>query len=137
MFQLGPNPSKKASFSTIPVQFMSENVTPLHKRLLIPFHTKILPGNYRYISLTVIACKIMESIVKTEIETFNLLSKQQHRFVKNMSCTTNLLKTLDFISSSLNIGCQVDVILLDFAKAFDTVPHKRFLLKLSSYRISG
>jgi len=32
---------------------------------------------------------------------------------------------------------QVDIILLDFAKAFDTVPHKRFLQKLSSYGIGS
>ena len=56
---------------------------------------------------------------------FKLLSKQQNEFAKSKSCTTNLLETLDFISSSLDKGCPVDVILLDFAKAFDTVPHKK------------
>ena len=74
----------------------------------------------------------MEGVVRTEIENFlfkfNLLSKQQHGFVINKSCNTNLLETLDFISSSLDKGCPVDIILLDFAKAFDTVLHKRLLL---------
>ena len=83
----------------------------------------------------------MEGIVRTEIENFlfkfNLLSKQQHGFIKNKYCTTNLLEILDFISSSLDKGCPVDVIRLDFTKAFDTVPHKRLLLKLSCYGISG
>ena len=100
---------------------------------------KILLGNYRQISFTVIACKIIEAFVRTEIENFlfkfNLLSKQQHGFVKNKSCTTNLFETLDFFSSSLDKGCPVDVIILDFAKAFDT--DKRLLLKLSCYGISG
>jgi len=65
------------------------------------------------------------------------LAKQQHGFVKNKSCTTNLLETLDFISASLENGTPVDVVLLDLAKAFDTVPHKRLLLKLTAYGISG
>ena len=46
----------------------------------------------------------------------------------NKSCTTNLLEILDFISSSLDKDCPIDVILLDFANAFDTVPRKRLLL---------
>ena len=51
--------------SQLPVQFRSANVTPLHK-----ISEKILPGNYRQISLTVIACKIMGGIVRTEIDNF-------------------------------------------------------------------
>ena len=49
------------------------------------------------------------------------------------ACTTNLLETLDFISASLDSGILVDVILLDFAKAFDTVLHRRLLAKLRAY----
>ena len=83
----------------------------------------------------------MEGIIRAKIKKFlykfNLIPKHQHGFVKNKSCTANLLETLDFISSSLDKGTSVDVIPLDFAKAFDTVPHKRLLLKLKSYGISG
>ena len=61
--------------SQLPVQLRSANLTPLHNE-----SEKILPGNDRHISLTFIAYKIMEVIVKTEIENFllkfNLLSKQ-------------------------------------------------------------
>ena len=53
----------------------------------------------------------MEGIVSTEIENFlykfNLLFNQQHGFVKNKPFTTNLLETLDFISSSLDLGFQL------------------------------
>ena len=41
------------------------------------------------------------------------------------------------ISSSLDRGCPVDVILLDFVKAFDTIPDKKLLLKHSCYEITG
>ena len=67
----------------------------------------------------------------------NLLTKEQHGFVRSKSCTTNLLETLDFISASLDNGIPVDVILLDFAKAFDTVPHRRLLAKLRVYGFDG
>ena len=102
---------------------------------------KMLPGNYLQISLSVIACKIVEGIVRTEIKfflfKFNLLSKEQHKSFKNNYCTTKLLETVDFISSSCpeDKGCPVDVILLNFAKAFDTVS-QRLLLKLSCNGIS-
>ena len=128
----------KESFesSRLPIQFRSANITPLYKK-----GDKTLPGNYRPVSLTSIACKIMEGIIRHRLENFlykfKLLAKQQHGFVKNKSCTTNLLETLDFISANLENGTPVDVVLLDFAKAFDTVPHKRLLLELTAYGISG
>ena len=83
----------------------------------------------------------MESIVRAKMEDYlyknDLLAKEQHGFVKSKSCTTNLLETLDFISASLDNGIPVDVILLDFAKAFDTVPHRRLLAKLRAYGFDG
>jgi len=107
----------KESFdsSQLPVQFRSANVTPLYKK-----GDKTLAGNYRPVSLTSIPCKIMESIIRIELERFlykhNLIAKQQHGFVKNKSCTTNLLETLYYISTCLESGIPVDVVLLDFAK---------------------
>ncbi|XP_012557529.2 uncharacterized protein LOC101241347 [Hydra vulgaris] len=46
-------------------------------------------------------------------------------------------KSIDYISSGLDIGIPVDVILLDFAKAFNTVPHRRLLAKLKTYGFDG
>ncbi|XP_065639515.1 uncharacterized protein LOC136072275 [Hydra vulgaris] len=122
--------------SQLPVQFKSANVTPLFKK-----GDKTLPCNYRPVSLTSVPCKIMESIIRAKIEEYlyknNLLAKEQHGFVRNKSCTTNLLESIDYISSSLDVGIPVDVVLLDFAKAFDTVPHRRLLAKLKAYGFDG
>ena len=67
----------------------------------------------------------------------NLLAREQHGFVRNKLCTTNLLESIDYISSNLDVAILFDVILLDFAKAFDTVPHKRLLAKLKAYGFDG
>jgi len=57
--------------------------------------------------------------------------------MKGRSCTTQLLEVLDIWSRLLDEGDNVDVVYLDFAKAFDTVPHRRMMNKLYSYGIRG
>ena len=128
----------RASLATsqLPIQFKSANITPLFKK-----GDKTVASNYRPVSLTSVPCKIMEGIIRTRIEEYlyknNLLARQQQGFVKSKSCTTNLLETLDYISFCLDKGIPVDAVLLDFAKAFDTVPHSRLLAKLKAYGING
>jgi ribonuclease P/MRP protein subunit RPP40 len=65
------------------------------------------------------------------------LSPCQHGFVDQKTCTTNLLETMDMLTSSMADKKQIDLIFLDFAKAFDKVPHQRLLLKLLKYGING
>ena len=61
----------------------------------------------------------------------------QHGFRKNRSCETQLVTTIHDIATHLNSGNQVDVLFLDFSKAFDKVPHKHLLYKLNYYGIRG
>ena len=68
---------------------------------------------------------------------FYILFYQLHGFVKDKSCLTNLLETMDCIISILDSGAPVDVIYLDFSKAFDRVPHFRLLSKLKNLGIKG
>ena len=43
--------------------------------------------------------------------------------MKDRSCQTNLISFYEEVSKTLDRGVAVDVVYLDFAKAFDTVPH--------------
>ena len=98
-------------------------------------------SNYRPISLTSIICKLMETFVKCELMTHliheNLLSTKQHGFISGSSTTTQLLNSLDKCVETIVDGGVVDSIYMDFAKAFDSVPHRRLIVKLQSYGIEG
>ena len=48
------------------------------------------------------------------------------------SCATNLLEFLKKITEFFDNGTPVDILYLDFSKAFDKVPHKRLLAKMES-----
>ena len=82
--------------------------------------------------------KVMESIVKTNVfehlTSNNLLTRHQFGFLRDHSCTTQLLHVMDILIKSLDQGVPVDVIYMDLKKAFDTVPHKRLL---EYYGIAG
>jgi hypothetical protein len=54
-------------------------------------------------------------------------------FVPGKSCSSNLLETLEIITQIIDNRRPVDVIFMDFAKAFDSVPHRRLLLKVKQY----
>ena len=62
-----------------------------------------------------------------------LINPSQHGFLKARSCLTNLLCFLEEITKWVDEGSPVDVIYLDFQKAFDKVPHRRLILKLKSH----
>ena len=57
--------------------------------------------------------------------------------MKNRSCLTNLLKFLEFVTNYIDQGYPIDVIYLDFQKAFDKVPHKRLMMKIDALGITG
>ena len=83
----------------------------------------------------------MESFIRQQIfehlQTKRLLSSKQYGFINGRSTTTQLLYYLDHCIKSVVDGGVVDTIYLDFAKAFDTVPHRRLPGKFSAYGIQG
>ena len=66
-----------------------------------------------------------------------MINDAQHGFLHGRSCVTQLLTTLHRIGQLLDNNIQMDVIFLDFAKAFDSVDHNILLMKLRMYEISG
>ncbi len=99
------------------------------------------PANYRPISLTCILCKIMEHIVSSSIvkhfTELGISYDLQHRFREKRSCETQLVMLIEELYQTIHSRKQVDLILLDFSKAFDKVSHEKLLLKLSHYGIRG
>ena len=97
--------------------------------------------NYRPVSLTSIPCKILESLIVDNIINHlaeNLLKNpNQHGFSKGRSTVTNLICALNIWSEALSHNIPVDIIYLDFEKAFDKVPHQRLLTQLSNFGIHG
>ena len=99
------------------------------------------PANYRPVSLTSITCKLLEHIVHSNVmahfDRHNILKDNKYGFRKKRSCETQLIVTVQEIASRLSKGDQVDVILLDFEKAFDKVSHSRLLYKMDYYGVRG
>ena len=120
----------------IPKDWKIARVSPIFKK-----GSKNQAGNYRPVSLTSVPCKIMESLLRDvileHVTKNSLLSEDQHGFSKGKSCMSNLLITLEDVTESLDEGFGVDIIYLDYSKAFDTVPHKRLISKLEAYGITG
>ena len=83
----------------------------------------------------------MERVLKDRLEKFlreaNCIYRSQHGFMKGRSCLTNLLEFMETVSGILDEGEVVDVVYLDFKKAFDAVPHSRLKAKLLAVGIEG
>uniref|UniRef100_K7F0Y4 Reverse transcriptase domain-containing protein n=1 Tax=Pelodiscus sinensis TaxID=13735 RepID=K7F0Y4_PELSI len=122
--------------ASVPNDWKVANVTPIFKR-----GSRGDPGNYRPVSLTSVPGKLVETIVKNKIvkhvEEHNLLDKSQHGFCKGKSCLTNLLEFFEGVNKHADKGDPVDIVYLDFQKAFDKVPHQRLLCKLHGHGIRG
>ncbi|MCG7876680.1 MAG: reverse transcriptase domain-containing protein [Candidatus Thiodiazotropha endolucinida] len=120
---------------SVPKDWREALITPIFKK-----GARNIASNYRPVSLTSVVSKLLEHIIFSatmkHLTCHNILTSSQHGFRSKRSCETQLISTIHGIAKSLKSGKdQVDVILLDFAKAFDKVPFKRLLHKLHFYGI--
>ncbi|KER34093.1 hypothetical protein T265_00265 [Opisthorchis viverrini] len=97
--------------------------------------------NYRPICLTPILAKVLEKIVKQALlhmlDEFQILTPAQHGFLRGRSCVTNMLTARHHWLAAVDAGHAVDVIFVDFSKAFDRVDHTELIKKLQGYGIGG
>ena len=80
---------------------------------------------------------IVSNIIWKHLHKHDIILHFQHGFQSGLSCESQLIETVHDWMTALDNTTQIDAILLDFAKAFDKVPHKRLLSKLTSYGITG
>ena len=120
----------------LPSDWTNANVSPIFKK-----GDRHKAENYRPVSLTSVLSKLLEHIVchslMQHFEKNEVLTSLNHGFRSGYSTETQLAVTIDDLSRKLDKGLQTDVAILDFSKAFDTVPHDRLLHKLDAYGIRG
>ena len=127
--------NKSLESSELPDEWKKGKITALFKK-----GSKKVASNYRPVSLTSIVCKCLEKIVCERIISFmkneKLFSNRQYGFISGRSTQLQLLEVLDKWTEALDEGHSIDCVYMDYAKAFDTVPHRRLLYKLSKYGIN-
>ena len=127
---------KSIDAGQLPSSWKDGHIIPIFKK-----GNKHRPENYRPVCLTVICCKIMESILRDHImdhlKENELISSKQHGFLIGRSTLTQLIETLEEWTSLLDQNNNIDILYCDFRKAFDSVPHHRLMLKVQSFGIGG
>jgi hypothetical protein len=113
IFQLSLNTTN------IPEEWLKSIITPVPKKL-----NSSLPIDYRPISLTCTACRVMESIILDKIvehmEKEELFSKNQHGFLRKRGTITCIHECFDSWVESFEKNYSIDILFIDIAKAFDS-----------------
>lgn len=119
-----------------PTIFKESVIIPLYKK---SDHKDV--SNYRPISLTSAIAKIIEKAFKKKLinflESCHYLASQQFGFREGKSTDDAIMKLISEIYKCLNDREKILSIFIDFQKAFDSISHKKLLLKLQSAGVRG
>jgi hypothetical protein len=119
----------------IPDAWKLANVVPIYKGK----GSKLDVTNYRPISLTNVFCKLMESLIRKKVvdflDTNNLISESQSGFRSCRSTLSQLLLSKSLLVDAINDRACIDGVYTDLSKAFDSISHKKLILKLRAYGI--
>ena len=120
----------------IPSALKKAIVTPIYKG-----GERRQAANYRPVALTSHIVKIFERIIVRKLvehfDKYELWNKRQHGFRRGRSCLSQLLEHYDNVLKALENGNGLDVLYLDFEKAFDKVDFGVLCRKLSKLGIGG
>ena len=99
------------------------------------------PQNYRLASLTLIPGMVMKQLIigtiSRHMKDKKVIRNSQHGFTKGNACLTNLITFDDKMTGLVDEGRAMDIVCLDFHKAFDTVSLKILIDKLLIYGPDG
>ena len=111
----------------VPLALKEANTTPLFKKC-----SRNKSVNHRPVSLTSVICQLLETIIRDHMMDFlikiKLINPSQHGFLKAKSYLTKVLCFFEEVKKWRDVGSPVDVIYLDFQKAFDKVPLQRLII---------
>ncbi|KAJ7397328.1 RNA-directed DNA polymerase from mobile element jockey-like protein [Pitangus sulphuratus] len=114
----------------VPVGWKSANIRPTYKK-----HQKDDLGNYRPVGLSsVLGIDHNECHYTGDNQG---IKPRQHGFTKQRSCLTNLISFYGKVTHLIDEGKAVDVVCLDFNKAFHTLSHSILLKKLTARSLDG
>ena len=106
----------------VPLEWKEANIIPLLKKC-----SRNKSVNYRPVRLTSVISKLLETIIRDHMMDFlvkhKLINPSQHALLKARSCLT-IFFFFEEITKWVDEGSRVDIIYLDFQKAFDKVSHQ-------------
>lgn len=125
--------NKAVKAEKFPSRWKEAKIIPIHKA-----GTKSEITNYRPITILSNFAKLFEIVVYNRIyfSVKNIISDTQHGFMSLRSTATNLAIITQYISNSLDVQRQVDVIYTDISKAFDRIDHEILIQKINGFGLN-